>query len=269
MEELAFRGYDSVCSDATLKRDIKELREEFDLNIEYNRSTGGYELKQIKKNWLDVDCIIEPFEMITAFDSNEELPEWIFIEKYNSGGTRHLSYIIKAIKQRKKIYFSYKKYSDNSTSNRTLSPYAIKQWNGRWYVIGKEENGSVKTFGMDRMENLALSNESFIKDKNVDIEDKFKYSYGIYSSTEYPLEDVVISCSKEDANYLNSRPIHSSQKVIREDNNSVTIGFRLRITPDFIMEIVSRSWSVKVIRPEYLRIQICDIYKQALERNKD
>lgn len=82
MQELYTRGYDSVCSDSTLKRDIKELRKEFNLDIEYNRSTGGYELKQLKKNWLDVDCIIEPFELITAFDNREEIPEWIFIEKY-------------------------------------------------------------------------------------------------------------------------------------------------------------------------------------------
>lgn len=63
-----------------------------------------------------MDCIIEPFELITAFDNREEIPEWIFMEEYNSGGTRHLSYVIKAIKQRKKIEFSYRKYSDNSIS---------------------------------------------------------------------------------------------------------------------------------------------------------
>lgn len=269
MQELYTRGYDSVCSDSTLKRDIKELRKEFNLDIKYNRSTGGYELKQLKKNWLDVDCIIEPFELITAFDNREEIPEWIFIEKYNSGGTRHLSYIIKAIKQKLKIEFSYKKYSDNSISQRKLSPYAIKQCNGRWYVIGMEENGSMKTFGMDRMKDLTISHENFIKDESFDIEDKFKYSYGIYSSDEYPLEDILISCSKEDANYLESRPIHCSQKIISDDRNNVTISFRLRITPDFIMEIVSRSWSVKIIKPEYLRKQICNIYRDALARNNE
>ena len=132
-----------------------------------------------------------------------------------------------------------------------------------------EENGSMKTFGMDRMKDLTISHENFIKDESFDIEDKFKYSYGIYSSDEYPLEDILISCSKEDANYLESRPIHCSQKIISDDGNNVTISFRLRITPDFIMEIVSRSWSVKIIKPEYLRKQICNIYRDALARNNE
>lgn len=36
--ELAFRGYDPVCSDATLKRDLNELKEEFGLDITYSRT---------------------------------------------------------------------------------------------------------------------------------------------------------------------------------------------------------------------------------------
>lgn len=268
MNELAFRGYDSVCSDSTLKRDIKELRDEFDLNIEYNRFLGGYELKQIKKNWLDVDCIIEPLEMITAFDYNEEFPEWIFLEKHSTSGVQHLPYVLKAIKQKHKIEFEYRKYSDNSISKRKISPYAIKQWRGRWYVIGLEESGYMKTFGMDRIDNLSISQELFEKDDTWDIEDKFKYSYGIYSSTEYPVENVVFSCDCEDANYLISNPIHSSQHVMEDSGTEVTFELNLRITPDFIMEIISRSWSVKIIKPESLRKQVCDIYIKALERNR-
>ena len=36
--ELAFRGYDPICSDATLKRDLNELKEEFGLDITYSRT---------------------------------------------------------------------------------------------------------------------------------------------------------------------------------------------------------------------------------------
>lgn len=267
MNELSFKGYDSVCSDATLKRDLKELRDEFDLDIVYNRTLGGYELKQIKKNWLDVDCLIEPLEMMTAFDQNEYLPEWIILEKYSATGTQHLSSIIRAIKLHRKITFQYVKYSDRSRTQRILSPYAIKQWQGRWYVVGKEDNGSVKTFGMDRIVDLELKDECFEKDSSFDAVDKFRYSYGIYSSTEYPIEEILISCDHEDGSYLKSRPLHWSQRVVSEDENEVVLGFKLRITPDFVMEIVSRSWSVKVIQPESLKERLCDIYKNALLRN--
>lgn len=266
-EELALRGYDTVCSESTLKRDMKLLREEFDIDLRYNRSTGGYELGRLKKNWLDVDCIVEPLEKITAFGQYSELPEWIIPEKYHNTGDRHLAYMIKAIEEHRKIRFLYRKYSDNSVSERILSPYAIKQWRGRWYVVGKEEDGSEKTFGMDRIDDLRILSETYVNDPSFDPVGKFKDSYGIYSSHEYPLEEIVVSFAKEDGLYLKSKPIHGSQTVLNENDTEIVFSFRLRITPDFIMELLSRSWSVKVIRPAYLRDELCRIYNTALERN--
>lgn len=268
-KELALRGYDTVCSESTLKRDMKLLREEFDIDLRFNRSSGGYELGRLKKNWLDVDGIVEPLEKITAFGHYSELPAWIMPETYHNTGNRHLAHMIKAIENHSKIQFSYRKYSDESISERILSPYAIKQWRGRWYIIGKEEDGSEKTFGMDRIDSLTILAETYVTDPSFDPVGKFKDSYGIYSSHEYPLEDIVVSFSKEDGLYLKSKPIHDSQTVLNESDTEIVFGFRLRITPDLIMELLSRSWSVKVIRPASLRDELCRIFSEALERNAD
>lgn len=81
--ELAFRGYDPVCSDATLKRDLNELKEEFGLDITYSRTHKGYSLPAVRKGWLDMDCIIEPIEVMTAL-GNHSLPEYILPEQYQT-----------------------------------------------------------------------------------------------------------------------------------------------------------------------------------------
>jgi hypothetical protein len=36
-----------------------------------------------------------------------------------------------------------------------------------------------------------------------------------------------------------------------------------------VMEIMSRSWSLKVIEPLSLREQVCEIYRDALKRNEE
>lgn len=82
--ELAFRGYDPICSDATLKRDLNELKEEFGLDITYSRTHKGYSLPTVRKGWLDMDCIIEPIEVMTAL-GNHSLPEYILPEQYQTG----------------------------------------------------------------------------------------------------------------------------------------------------------------------------------------
>ena len=86
-------------------------------------------------------------------------------------------------------------------------------------------------------------------------------------SEEYPIEDIVLMFDTEDGNYLDSRPIHHSQHVINKKDGEVVIGLRLRIIPDFIMEFLSRSWSVKIVSPDSLRRRVCDILREALNRN--
>lgn len=265
--ELVFRGYDAICSDATLKRDIYELREELGIEIDYSRENNGYSISSVKKDWLDIDCIIEPLELLISLGTENILPDYILPETYQTKGTQHLSYILHAIRFRKKISFLYRKYADNSSRERILSPYILKEWRGRWYVVGKDEQGIYKTFGLDRIDRLHITADTFSKDTAFDASEKFQYSYGIYSSEEYPIEDIILAFDSEDGNYLKSRPLHTSQKVIKEDDSSVLIQLRLRITPDFIMEIISRSWSVRVIQPESLKKRICNIYEEALKRN--
>lgn len=92
-----------------------------------------------------MDCIIEPIEVMTAL-GNHSLPEYILPEQYQTRGTQHLSYLLHAIRQRQKVHFLYRKYADNTRSERTLSPYALKEWRGRWYVLGAEEKRKDKNF---------------------------------------------------------------------------------------------------------------------------
>lgn len=88
-DDLAFRGYYGVCSRATLKRDFDVFRKEFGIEIEYNRSGAGYGIKVMNRHWLDADSIVEPLEILTAFDRYDGVPEWIFLEKHHASGSQH------------------------------------------------------------------------------------------------------------------------------------------------------------------------------------
>jgi len=124
----------------------------------------------------------------------------------------------------------------------------------------------LKTFGLDRVTRLTITNHHFKKDERIDISEKFKYSYGIYSSSEYPIENVVLSFDAQDGNYLKTVPLHHSQRVIVDNEKEFLISLKIRLTEDFIMAILSRSWSLKVIEPQSLRERICTIYRSALEK---
>jgi hypothetical protein len=61
--------------------------------------------------------------------------------------------------------------------------------------------------------------------------------------------------------------MHHSQKV-EDKGNKVIVSLYLKIELDFIMELLSRSWSVEVIKPLTLRAEVKKIFKEAGLRNR-
>ena len=251
----------------TLERDLRALREApFHLNVIYTK-TKGYFIEENNNIGYDIEQMLEPFDILNALNADSGLQNIIFTEKYTNKGTEYLYRLIKAIRGAYKITFDYTKYLHDTPHERTLAPYAIKLLKGQWYVVGIPVNETkLKTFALDRVSNFRVLDSKFKRGKNIDINTKFEDSFGIYSSEEYPVENVVLSFDKTDGSYLKTVPFHHSQEIIEETENTTTFKLRLRITKDFIMAIVARSWSLKVIEPIWLKEELCNIYKKALER---
>lgn len=265
--DMYFRGYEPSCSRNTLQRDIKEIREDLLIEIKYSRQENGYYIDEQDIIEPNIERFLESFELLNSLNADRGIPDFVLPEKHQSRGTENLFTLIDAIKRSLYIEFAYKKYTGEADTNRILQPYVIKEFHERWYVIGRENNGIIKTFALDRIENLIVTQRKYERDQSFNIIEKFQYSYGIYSSNEYPIEDITLAFDAEDGNYLKSAPLHSSQNIIKDTPEEFIIKLSIRLTPDFLMEIISRSWSLRIISPDYLRSKICSIYKKALERN--
>ena len=75
-----------------------------------------------------------------------------------------------AIRQQQRIAIDYRSYHGQVT-HRTVEPYGIAGWWGRWYLAGycclRQE---YRLFRLDRMENEQLLAETFVRDKTFDYE---------------------------------------------------------------------------------------------------
>ena len=266
--DLIGRGFESNCSRNTIQRDIKNIREILGIDIRYNHLYKGYQIDESEYFGNEIESILEPFELLNALNIDGGVPDFVFPEKYRPKGLKHLFTLMDAVKRSFRIEFTYSKFSDGSESNRILEPYAIKEYRGRWYIVGRGLDGLIKTFGLDRIENLNVTSSKFKRDPNFDMVEKFHYSFGIYSSEEYPVEDIILSFDAEDGGYLKSVPLHTSQEIIKDTPEEFIIKLRLRVTADFIMEILSRSWSLRVISPDSLKLHVRSILEKAIENNE-
>lgn len=270
-EQLSFHGMDHVgVSLRTIQRDIEDIRTELGISIEYSRRHKGYYIPPDEDQESDIERVLEPFDILNALNADSGLPTFIFPERHQVSGSEHLYGLIHAIKNRFRIHIAYQKFGEPAASQRIVEPYALKEFKGRWYLLGyeRQQASKLKTFGLDRIVNLAILQEHFKWQEEVAVEKLFRDSFGIILQENLPTENIILAFDRYDGAYLKSLPIHSSQQIIKEDENEFIIQLKLKITSDFIMELLSRSNSLRVLAPQSLKEHIQRIFEDAAKRNK-
>lgn len=252
----------------TIKRDFLSIRVDLMIDLEFDRKEKGYFISSKIEDNSVIQTALESFEILSSINRDGRMPEFIISEKRRSKGTEHFYLIMKAIEEKSKITFKYQKYDSDAKTEPIVEPHAIKESKGRWYLLGVAKGEyEIKAYALDRIIEIDEVAENFKKriDRGI-IEKKYDACFAMFTSNE-PAQKVVLSFDKRDGNYINSYPIHHSQKT-ESKNDNVIVTLNIKITLDFIMELMSRAWSLEVIEPISLRNQLYEIFKNASERNK-
>jgi predicted DNA-binding transcriptional regulator YafY len=240
-------------SKRTFQRDIREISNLFGIDIEYSKKEKGYIISQSESESMNFQRMIEAFDLFNSLNISNDIKPFIHVETRRPSGTEHLFGLIHAIKNTFKIKFIYSKYDSSATSIRQVEPYALKEFKNRWYIVAKDlSDETVKSFALDRMNQLEITTVPFHYPSNFDIEEYYRYSFGIIGPNGGVPTEVILSFDPIQGKYIKSLPLHSSQELIVENNTEIQVKLKLCITDDFIMELLSFSDSVKVIRPKAL-----------------
>lgn len=255
----------------TLRRDIHEIRNApyMDISIEYCHKRKGYYIPKDEKSISKLERL---FELSSLF-SFSNLKDIVLGEDRKPSGLEYRFDLIRAIQKTVEIVIEYRKFnnSDNSLKARRLQPYALKEFRRRWYLLATEtgqdfyDNNSLKTFGLDRIEKLTLTASKFRKSKDIDIKKKFEHCFGIFSNHELVAERVVLSFSPLSGRYNDAYPLHKSQKVLIHNEKEFRVELTVKLTPDFISELLFHSEGMKVIEPERLKETLIGVHQRAIQ----
>jgi predicted DNA-binding transcriptional regulator YafY len=203
---------------------------------------------------------------------DRKLRKYVFAEKKERKGTEHISLLIEAIKNSKIVEFRYRKFDNTITKEkRIVEPYALKEFKGRWYLLAVEiggrleERGQIKTWGLDRIENFHLTNNIFSKNIHLNVQNEFENCFGIHSDKDKETEEVILSFAPMSGKYNEAFPLHETQETLIDNETEFRIKLKVKITYDFIMELLSQSEGMKVIAPNHLKDKLIDIHKKAIE----
>lgn len=252
----------------TFQREIKEIASTHGIEITFNRSQGVYEIVY-DGNEERNERLMENFEIIDALKISSNLANHLILEKRRPLGTNNMNYLIHSIKNRNEISFSYSKFwtEELVDAQRKVQPLALKEARYRWYLLAKDlKDNRIKTFGLDRITNLEITNLKFEFPENYNPEETFCHSFGIINEVNKEPQKIVLSFSYEQGKYIKSLPLHHSQKELNSDENEYRIELLLQPTYDFVMELLSIGAEVKVIEPESLKKEMIEKLQATLKR---
>lgn len=269
-KEMRYRdGNLSGSSLRTIQRDIKSIEELFGIVIKHKKGYGYYIADKEIASAERYEELLLNFDILSALNADSGLKRYIQAEHHRPVGSNNLPVLIEAIRNNRHVDFDYTLFRhDNAILHKTVSPYFLKESRERWYLVALDGD-KLKLFGVERISNLQILADTFERDETIDIDNLFKDCFGIWNQEDIPVEDIVLSYSALDGRFLKSVPLHHSQTILTDTESEFRISVRLRITNDFVMELLSRSTSLTVIKPVSLRRRVAEIYEKALQRNMD
>ena len=143
-----------------------------------------------------------------------------------------------------------------------LHPYYVKQYNGRWFVFGwDDENKRITNLAIDRILSLTKSNRKFINNTVIDFNNYFDKIIGVTMPndlTEDPVQ-IELKFSPNRFKYVVSKPLHPLQNTIERE---CIVVLNLYPNKELKQQIFSFGADVEVLSPKWFREEI----KQDIEK---
>jgi predicted DNA-binding transcriptional regulator YafY len=254
-------------SKRTLQRDLKEIRNVFGIDIEYSKTNKGYYISQSETENMNFQRMIEAFDMFNSLNLAQDLTPFIHLEKRRPQGTENLYGLLHAIKNKLKIKFTYQKFWEEEVSQRLVEPYALKEFKNRWYVLAKDsKDNNIKSFALDRLTNLEITTQHYQYPDNYNIEQSYRYCFGIISPNSSDPQDIILSFDPFQGKYIKTLPLHETQEVLVDNDQETRIKLKLCLTHDLFMELLSFGDNMKVIEPKKLSDEIKEAHKKAYKQ---
>ncbi|PIQ08351.1 MAG: hypothetical protein COW71_12190 [Ignavibacteriales bacterium CG18_big_fil_WC_8_21_14_2_50_31_20] len=261
-------------SNRTIQRDIEQIRFEFGIEIMYDRFKNGYYIDY--ENSINIESFFKFLEIVNTAEllteslseSKDTLNYILFENQGNLKGLEHLKTLLQAIKEKRLISFTHYNFGTEKIKQFTIEPYLLREYQDRWYIVGIEKKlKSERIFGIDRIDNLKLSDKTFKPNTKIDFIKLFENIIGVrYSDAE--AEKVVLSFTHTQGKYAKSLPLHKSQRVLIDTDDELRVELKIIPNYEFMQKILMLGKTVTIMGPKWLVDNFKADLKKMLENYK-
>lgn len=241
---------------ATFNRWREAIYDQFSIIIDCQK-TGGYLYYIANPEDIDDDRLkkwmLDSFAVGNIIGENLSLKGRILVDEIPSGRD-YLTTLLEAMKENRTVEITYKPFGHSHGYTFRIEPFCVKLFENRWYVLAHNVwYGDIRLYGLDRMEDVEVTDNTFRIPKDFDAEEFFSGSYGVVIGTGEKPEKIVLRANKDHKHYLKSLPLHHSQRLIEDAGEYADFELFLAPTYDFVMKLLQVGSMIEVIEPSHLR----------------
>jgi predicted DNA-binding transcriptional regulator YafY len=189
------------------------------------------------------------------FDSNQYLK-----------GIEHLGPLHNAIYYKNVLTISYQPFENDAPFDVVIHPYFLKQYNNRWFLFGynPEKEKYDWNLAIDRIISMKETKGKYQNNNKIDWEVYFEDIIGVTKPLDAVPEKVVLLFKGRTGNYMETKPLHGSQKSKWIDDSNFEVTLDIIINYELERLILSYADSVAVIQPLRLKRIIKSRLEEAL-----
>ena len=250
----------------------------------FNQKISSSELKLLQAVIRTVGQMdgLENFSFLGKLEESTEKPKQpsIIFEKNEFLSRRDLlPKLINFIERKKTIEIEYHPIHSKKTNKIELYPQLLKQYNARWFLFGLAmDKKKILTFSLEQLDDVKESSKKF-EPSNIDWNDYFDDMIGVSKKDSDKPQKIIFWASKKECAYLDGKPIHASQKMLKK-KNADAMRQKYRIPEDdgnffsincivnfeLKREMASKFGERLVLEPESLRNEIINDVKKMMNR---
>lgn len=164
--------------------------------------------------------------------------------------------IYNAIRNQRVLKIDYQSYKSDAPIQFIVHPYHLKQYNNRWFLFGQSESYETLTnLALDRILAIEEIDQKY-KPTTIDFDNYFEDIIGVTKPNDTALEKVQLKISRSLYPYIESKPLHGSQRVINREEDTITIELDILINYELHSTLLSFGDEIEVLAPNHFREKI-------------
>lgn len=186
-------------------------------------------------------------------------------------GLKLLTPLYNYIAHKQPLRIMYKSFTARSANEYIMHPYLLKEFRNRWFLFGCVNRGLVLyNLALDRIESIEPVDIPFRQHPDFDANTFFNDVIGVSKNMNNKPRNVKIWATPEQSKYIMTKPLHPSQKLMRENPDGSCL-FKMEVVINFELYSVLMSYGpgIKVVYPRmavaYMRdkfMECCKMYEE-------